>query len=528
MTTQAAIFPSQVRAPEFTSVATIRELGWWIPLFLFAAGWISYLFRTNLGFEIATAMGSVAVFRAIYLLITKCQDVRFTWVTACGLLLGYAFGSLNTALQLTKKAQTVAEHFAKSQDDLSIAISLVLWISAVLFLFGAIVEPPVRLNLSRLSRFDISYVYLGVLLYFAALATGEIGYMGSSVSDDRHVTVIGTIAGMLGPTLPAITIVLRSKSKLLSNQLFFWVLLVAEMLALLPSGRRSLIYSTLCVVFAFTVVGDRWRSPLWKKALLISTCLVSLYCLNVVFYAMRHAAEQTGAAKRMGAPDMSTSELVSSALKFIREGRDSHFDEDMANNLQDRTFVLTYFSDLVAQSRTHPALHGQLALFAFQMATPSSIYSLFGSKDKILAIGMEEMIANPNFGLYPRDDPNSLLTGGVSDFGIPGAFLYPIIIAMAFNIGIRVVLGRAPELMRLIALMMFVNALFETEMAVTGLVVSVRNIAFLFIGLVPMLAVARFFMRSPNRVPNQLNGKRPPSSLVGATLVRYEVISRSR
>lgn len=524
MTSHTAI-TSQVSASEMTTAGTVQELGWWIPLFLFVGGWIAYLFRTNLGFEIAAAVGTVVVLRSIYLLVVKCPDVRFTWVTGCGLLLGYAFGSLNTALQLGEKQQTIAEHFSKSQDDLSIAMGLVLWISGTLFLVGAIVERPIRLDLSKLLRSDISYVYLGLMIYFGGLATGEIGYMGAAVSDDRHVTAIGTVAGMIGPTLPAITVILRRQSRLLRNQLLYGALLVAEMLALLPSGRRAIIYSLLCLVFAFTLVGDRWRSALWKKALVVFVCLASLYCLNMVFYAMRHSAEQTGAAKRMGAPDMSLTELITSALKFIKEGRDSSFDEDMAANLQDRTFVLPYFSDLVAESRTHTPLHGQLVVFACQMATPSAVYSLFGSKDKVLALGMEEWIANPNFGLYARDDPNSLLTGGVSDFGVVGAFAYPIIIALLANFLIRVVLARAPELMKFLALMMFVTSFFQTEVAVTGFVVGTRNLIFLLVGWIPVSAVASFFMNRSNRVPDELRGRRPARD---ATLVRYEAVPRSR
>jgi hypothetical protein len=513
-------------SPEGTSPAIVQELGWWMPLFLFLAGWVTYLFRTNTGFIIGTAIGTVIVCRSIYLLVSKCQDLRFSWITGCGLLLGYALGSLNTALQLAKSHQTIAEHFSRLQDDLSIALSLVFWISATLFLVGFLLERPIRLNRTKLLDTDVIYVYIGVLIYLGALATGQIGYMGAAVSDDRHVTVVGTLAAIIGPTLPAITVLLRNKSKLLRRTLPFRLLLLVEIACLLPSGRRAIIYSLFCVVFAFTLVGDRWRSPIWKKILVVSTCLAGLYCVNMLYYAMRYSAEQSGAAKRMGAPDMPLSELVASAVKFIKDGRNSSFDEDMAANLQDRTFVLPYLSDLIAQSRTRPGLHGQIVLFGLGMATPTAIYSLYGDKDKVLALGMEEMVANPHFGLPAKDEANSLLTGGISDFGILGAFVYPIVLALLMNFGVRVVLGRAPELIKFLGLLMCLWMLFQTEMAVTGVIVGTRNLAIVMLGWIPIAAVTRFFMKASNRVPDRLHGKCPAT----VTLVRYEyeVVPKSR
>src|SRR5947209_194552 len=99
---------SNLYKQEATSPATVQELGWLMPALLFVAGWVTYLLRTNAGFEIGTAIGTVVVVRSIYLLVVKCQEIRLTWAASCGLLLGYALGTLNTALQLAKTHQTIA------------------------------------------------------------------------------------------------------------------------------------------------------------------------------------------------------------------------------------------------------------------------------------------------------------------------------------------------------------------------------------------------------------------------------------
>ncbi len=504
---------------QVTPASTLHEVTWWMPLFLFVAGWITLLFRdSNLAFESGMLCGALVVCRAIYLQLFSCKDFRFSWIIACNLLLGYGLGSFNTAVQLLKKHETVAEHFSRPQYEFSTAFTLVLWVTAILFLCGGVVEKPVRLTPGRLLRSDLSYLCLALLLYFAALATHQIGYMGASVSDEGHVTAFGSLAGMVSPTLPAITVLLRNQSRLLRNNVFFWCLLPIEIVSLLPSGRRMIIYSVLCTIFAFSLMNMAWRSAMWKKALIVAVCAIGFYGANLFFYAMRHIAVQSGTARKVGTPSVSLPELVSGAVQFIREGRDESFNEDLATNLRDRTFVLRYFSDLLAQSWTHTPLHGRLVLFGVQMATPSSIYSLFGSKDKVIAIGMEESIANPAFGLRAGDEANSYLTGGLSDFGIAGVFVYPVLLALLVNFAIRVGLSASPELMRCLVTMMFIFALFQTEFGFATIFVFARNTFLLVLFWIPIRAVMRFFMQ-PDAVVRQTNHNN--SSFAGATLVRY-------
>jgi hypothetical protein len=515
-----APFSAQPAVPQFTSETTVHEMTWWIPLFLFLTGWLTYFFReSNTAFFIGTACSTVAVARAVYLQLFRCKDFRFTWMIGCGQLLGYGLGSFNTAFGLLKQHETVASHFFRPQDDLSTAFTIVMWACAVLFLVGGILEKPVRLNLPRLMRSDISYVYLALMVYVLALATHQSGYMGTSVSDAGHVTVLGTIAGLVSGTIPAMTILLRKQSRLLSRAPIFWGLLLIEMVSLLPSGRRMIIYAMLTVLWSFSLTGAAWKTPLSKKALILVVCGAGFYGANVVFYSMRHVVNVSGAGKRMGAPDLSLSEIVSGAVKYIKQGRDSEFDEAMATNLRDRTFVLCYFSDLLAGAKTHEPLHGGILKFAVQMATPSSIYSLFGSKDEVIGLGMEENVANPVFGLKAQDEANSYLTGGVSDFGIYGVFLYPVALAFLINLCVRFGMGHAPEVMRCLVLLMMISSLFQTEWAVTGMIVFIRNIAILVIVWIPLSTVIRFFMRTHRRVPQPLHRR---SAFAGATLVRYQ------
>jgi hypothetical protein len=440
----------------------------------------------------------------------------------CNFLLGYGLGSLNTALQLIKKHETAAGHFFRPQEDFSIAFSLVLWVSATLFLTGGILEKPIRLDPSKLTKVDIGYLYIVVLLYFGALATHQIGYLGASVSEEGHVGIVGAVAGMVGQTIPAMTVLLRKQTRLLRNNFVFWSVLVVEVAALLPSGRRMIIYAALTAVFALALTGFTWKASLWKKALVLGVCAVGFYSANLLFYAMRHVADPTMDAHHVGQVDIKLSDLVSSAWTYLREGRDSSFDEEVATNLRDRTFVLKYFSDLVGQSWTHQPLHGEVLAFAAGMTTPSAVVAaLGGSKQKIIGLGMEENVANPAFGLKAQDEANSYLTVGVSDFGIPGVFIYPVLLVLALNFLVRVGLSRAPEVMRGLVVLMYIFALFQTEYGLTTIFVFTRDTFMLVIAWIPISKVLAFFMQSNGRPKAQ------PLAVSGSptiTLVRYEAV----
>ncbi len=94
-------------------------------------------------------------------------------------------------------------------------------------------------------------------------------------------------------------------------------------------------------------------------------------------------------------------------------------------NIRERTFIVGYLAELLDKTWTIPPLYGQILGFSLQMATPSILSS---DKSSLMEIGFEEGIANPHFGLPVFDVPNTVLTSGISDFGLFGAFLYPLLV----------------------------------------------------------------------------------------------------
>src|SRR5580658_2766268 len=173
---------------------------------LLLAAVVAAAFPVNSVFIGAAAAGSAVALAAIYIFVYRTKHFRISWILADGLLLGYSMGTLNTSVRLALAGTTAAIQFARPQEQLSMALAASMLVSAVLFFVGSAAEKPIRLDNLSVRRSDLRFVWLGLAVELAAFATGGIGYMGTVADDKNHVTMLGEIAGVWGPALPAVTV----------------------------------------------------------------------------------------------------------------------------------------------------------------------------------------------------------------------------------------------------------------------------------------------------------------------------------
>jgi hypothetical protein len=449
---------------------------WFVARFpgcLLLAAVIAAAFPVNAVFIGAAAAGSAMAFGAIYIFVYRMKQFRISWILADGLLLGYSLGTLNTGVRLALEGSTAAIQFARPQEQLSTALAASMLVSAVLFFVGSAAEKPIRLDTLSVRRSDLRFVWLGLAVELAAFATGGIGYMGTVADDKNHVTMLGEIAGVWGPALPAVTVFFFSRCRRGLLRAACWFLLAAALLCLIPQGRRVLLYAVLLTFFASGVSTGR-RLSIWKHVPLILAAAPLLYVGNIVFYAMRVSSWQAGSSK------LSVTELSTRAAGILRVGKDAAFDQKVDENLRDRTFVLRYFSDLLAASWTHTPLFGRDLLFSVRMAVPSIIYP---DKDSVRAIGMEENLVNPEFGLYAADEANSILTTGVSDFGAVGIFVYPVALSLLISAFTRTLARHLPQIVKAIVVFTVVGVIWRTEIGFSGYLILCRDLVVLSIPL---------------------------------------------
>jgi hypothetical protein len=146
---------------------------------------------------------------------------------------------------------------------------------------------------------------------------------------------------------------------------------------------------------------------------------------------------------------------MSLAWGLFESGDTAKANRSLGENLQKRTFVLGYVSDLLDASFRLPTAHGYNALHEFQLIVPSALWD---DKDAILFT--EESIANQKFDFAYKDEANSLYSAGAIDFGIWGMIVYPIIISAMFRLVAALVRITFPEMVStLVVLFLMYNAL---------------------------------------------------------------------
>ncbi|MFT4114211.1 hypothetical protein, partial [Silvibacterium sp.] len=322
-------------------------------------------------------------------------------------------------------------------------------------------------------------ILLGTAAMMLAFRAGVISYMGA-VIDAGHLSVGADAASWFLPPLTSI-----SAAEFLRYPGLGWRkwLLGACALSLLVmqaiTGRRVLVYTCAMTIFMARILGLRLFGNLRRQFLVLAGVAVLILVLSLGFMLLRMAGYGRGDA------DVSLSERVAIASLWVENG--TAFDRALSStqeNVQTRTFILGFFSELLGRSeRLEPAL-GQDAYAQIQTAVPSAINP---HKDRYLA---EEQMADLLFGFTYVDEANSILTAGALDFGMIGVILYPIILAWGLRHVVEFISGFLHPLSALFLVMTCLFQTLATENGITSFFVTILH------GCI-FLAVLELFFRFP-------------------------------
>jgi hypothetical protein len=211
-----------------------------------------------------------------------------------------------------------------------------------------------------------------------------------------------------------------------------------------------------------------------KKVFLGLASIAILVFSSIFFYGLREANWQ------MCEGTHSIGQLVEMAAATTFRSPGEIVDE-LGENTPDRAaFEVRYLSWLGRGGNTPSPLLGQDFLLGLEMAVPDKIYSVVGAnKDAARSIGTEEGLANEHFGLPDDDDANSILTGGIIDFGLTGVLIYPLLVCFLT----RLLLSLASTALKpegQIVLMLSAMTLFSlSEVEVGDYLLGLRNMAIL-------------------------------------------------
>ena len=443
------------------------------------SAWILFLFpRSPTAFLVAASLDALVGLGGLYFLLKHPVLIRFANVLGISLLLGYALGTAISAVAgLIATGQfdpTVnPSYLSYRQADISHALMLVACASTLLFMVGVIDRPlfPTPPEPQDLTSPRARIVLLlGAALVVGAFAAGDLGYMGTRLSATRNITPLGSLSALLAPALPPLTVLCLRRERSRVWRAILLVLLGASALALLPLGRRVLLYSLLCALFAFVVSGRGAPSRPWRRwawvgigaPLLLAFMLAGFY----FFFALRVAGYSLG-------PESSLSERVGYAARLLRHGR-AMVGPQFVENIGSRPFILAYLAGLYAAQADHPPLWGREIAFAFQTAVPSV---LFPEKTALLPAAPEELV-HPALGIPVFDGNTTIVTAGLDDFGAAGALVYPLALVLLYGIVRRLAVGRLPPVVYYLVIFRMLYQLLYVEQSLSGMVTTViRDLA---------------------------------------------------
>lgn len=393
------------------------------PLLLMSVGLLTWIIPTDTMLFLSALTGASVGLYTLWEIAIRRKPIRFSHLFCISNTVGYGLGVVNSWLSISRGNLGLAEYFHRDPEAVSHAMAAVLIASSMLYCIGEIYESPVfgknfRLTLDNRAVF---FVLIGTGLVITGYVVGDIGYMGSTAfANGGHVSILTGILGWLFPVLFAFTALCAMEWRKGMTKRFFFLMLALQFLLIVPMGRRNLLYFVLLGIIALRFGSFKLKWSISRRVL-IGVVLASVIGVGATaFYYLRFAA--------WGRHKISLADRISLAMALYESGNTGKANQSFKENLQKRTFVLGYLSDLLdASFRIEPAM-GRNALHEFQLIIPSVFW-----ENKSSFLYAEEDVANMTFHFAYRDEANSIYSAGAIDFGIWGMILYPIIISALYR-----------------------------------------------------------------------------------------------
>jgi hypothetical protein len=458
-----------------------------IPAVLVFVGILSWVIANESGMLLACVAGAVIAVFTLWDWIFSDAPTRLSTLMAMALLLGYGGGTLNTWMTLPRSSLDLAAYMNLPEGVLARGMGAVLISSAILFFLGEIYERPIfgrefRLHLDEKMR---TLIRLGSLGMVAGYATHSLDFQGVTAAGG-HVSIFGSFLLWIYSPLTSIAAASFLTARTRKDRILDGLSLLILFLVVSLTGRRVAIYTGIGILFTLRLIGFRWREDIVRKALILLGLGGVVVMCSLTFMLLRIA----GSAQRKGGWISVEQRLVIAGRMVQKGGAYSLAAEVSRTNLQKRTFVLGFLSNVLDVSMHMTPALGQDAVGMIQIGIPRFIYP---EKNAYFS---EEALVDQHYGLSYGDEPNSILTGGATDFGLIGMILYPLITIFVFRAVFRIFEIRLPPVPLLFLILSFIQIMLITEGTIAIYFDTVRNAALFGIVLAIFVSLPKFRLRA--------------------------------
>jgi hypothetical protein len=453
---------------------------------LFMAAFALLLIPSYFVLIMTAAVGTAAGVALLYLSIDEPYALRFSWLMGATLLIAYSGGTFSTWFSSLSFEDFTILTKQRPIELLSGALALVYISTGFAIAVGRFESPILRPDdkLPSDSGFGVLLSLIGLSLIICAYLIGDIGFEGIQIDpNSQRIPVLGATVILITPALAGLFGFLYGRFKQTVLKTYYVVGGIAVIASIIPTGRRQIVLALIMLVLGYSISGGlRQRSRLQK--LLIGTAIISIgFFVSAYFFAMRLSVWELG-------PTSTLVDQMTLAFQFLTSPTlEERFNALLYENLRERTFVLGYLADLIEATKSSGPLYGEALLFYLRLSIPSV---LDPSKVDVLAIQQIESFAHPKLGLPVIDQANTILTDGVTDFGVLGGFVYLL--------GMIAVLCAVVWLLRqfyrsftfMITSLTLFNLAMRPEITLSEYIVTIRNL----IWIVPLIFVGETIWNS--------------------------------
>jgi hypothetical protein len=290
----------------------------------------------------------------------------------------------------------------------------------------------------------------------------------------RRVTVIGQIAPIIAPALIGLIGYWIGTADRLGAKLFGFIAAAIVLLGVVPTGRREIVLVVICMAIGYSLSGALRRWSLWQKLMCGLMVAVVVYMGSAFFFAFRVANWELGSR----APFASQLSLATEFI--ITPTLQDRLKVLIYDNIRERTFMIGYLADIIDATQRVGPLYGKALLYYVRYSVPSVIDP---HKDEVLAFGQVENYVHPLLGLPPVDRPNTIVTDGVTDFGLPGALVYALGLLLVLRLGAWLANRFDVRASNLFALLGIAHLALAPELPLSGYLAHLRDLTWIYMAM---------------------------------------------
>jgi hypothetical protein len=397
------------------------------------------------------------------------------------LVFAYGTGTLNTLISFTLDHKNLLRGSAINEYWLSFTLGIALASAGFLHLIGRMDANGYLFHNIDFDQFKFNhqklvwFIAVVALLTIIFLGTGRLGFMASvaAVQGYASVSVSSTIVLAFITPVGALATYFAFVEKSRYRILFIFTSLLM-LFVQFGLGRRIFVFSLFMYVMAALMVYRPKRMLTVKNIIALGMLVITVQVATTAFYAMRLARWNMTAT--VEAPTII--EIIPEAIKVYQNRERNFMMEKMKENTGSRSFILEYLATLTQQASKIEPLYGKDFVRALVIATPSILYP---SKYKNPLFAAEEVLVNPYFRLPVWDASNSLLTAGISDFGVAGCFIIPVFICVLFSLFLRFIFNKVSPVAYLLVAVSVGQVLLSVEADLVSYLSSMRTFGIILI-----------------------------------------------